>query len=132
MNAGENAANNGATAIDDQANNTGDGAAQANDNSSVNIDQSNNSTNDSGNTTFTLTIGDVQLNNASLSSSVSGVRFGGLAGRRADIDVSTGNINNQNVSGNNGMYINNNNTGVGTFQNSQSVNVGTVNMDPVQ
>ena len=122
-------------AVDNSDHNSADGgSAVANDNGSVAVDNSDNSTNDSFNTnteinteintTFELTIGDVQLNATDLSASVSSVTIGG------DIPPSgavTGDISGSTLSDNQGLFITNNNTGVASINNSQNVNVGTVN-----
>jgi hypothetical protein len=93
-------------------------------------DNSDNSINDSYNTeintTFELTIGDVQLNNAALSASVSGVSVGGVAD--CDCGPATGDISGASFSDNQGMFISNNNTGVASISNAQNINVGTVNL----
>jgi hypothetical protein len=103
------------------------GSAVANDSGSVAVNNSDNSINDSGNFSLELTIGDVQLNATELSASTSNVKLGTIPDAGA---VNTGNINNQSVTDNRGLTISNTNSGAGIFQNSQTVNVGTVNLTP--
>ncbi|MBL4619463.1 MAG: hypothetical protein JKX88_05115, partial [Marinicaulis sp.] len=150
-NGGTNAANNGGSVDDNDAS---DGGIVANDDSEVDVDQStdnsvdnedqanggtnaannggsiDNSTTDNSNT-FTLTIGDVQLNTASLSAQVTGASIGGGGLLREQNALhpggsATGNITSD-VRGNRGLISTNNNTGIGSLQSSQNVNVGTVN-----
>jgi hypothetical protein len=66
----------------------------------------------------------VQLNASQLQSAVSGISFSNAGGTDASgATAYTGNIDGAAVENSRGVFINNNNTGVGSFSNSQSFNV---------